>query len=340
MRRLWLAALAAAACRAAPIAVSARYPAGTNLDAREIAVEGTRIRYVEAGSGPPVVFLHGFGASIYAWRLVLDSVARAGHRVIAFDNRGFGFSGRPVTGYANRDYVRLLSALLDSLGVGEAVLVGHSMGGQIAAEFALAHPQRVRGLALLAPSGFGMRFPWLLQVARWPIAGPLASGLRGRWVTGLILRSTFANPGTVTEADVDQYYAPVAQPDYGRALRGVLRSFRFDALEGRADSLRAPTLLVWGGQDRIVPVELGHRFAMSLERVAFVVLPLAGHELAEEAPERVVELLLGFLSQGLPRIPGDLAAFVPGGTRQPSLTKSEFNYLVDLRDNAPQAGKR
>lgn len=317
-----MAALAAAACRAAPIAVSARYPVGTDLDAREIVVEGTRIRYVETGRGPPVVLLHGFGASIYAWRLLLDSVARAGHRVIAFDNRGFGFSGRPATGYANQDYVRLLAALLDSLGVAEAALVGHSMGGQIAAEFALAHPQRVRGLALLAPSGFGMRFPWLLEVARWPIAGPLVSGLRGRWVTGLILRSTFANPGTVTEADVDQYYAPVAQSDYGRALRGVLRSFRFDALSGRADALRVPTLLIWGGRDRIVPVELGHRFAMSLERVAFVILPQAGHELPEEAPERVVELLLGFLSQGLPRIPGDLATHPPSGPRQLSATRS------------------
>jgi pimeloyl-ACP methyl ester carboxylesterase len=272
-----------------------------------VVVEGTPIRYVEAGQGPPVILLHGLGASFYAWRGVLETIARAGYRAIAFDNRGFGFSGRPWTGYGNDDYVRLLASLLDSLGVPQAALVGHSMGGQIAAEFALAYPHRVTGLALLAPAGFGIRFPWLLRVARWPVVGGLAAGLRGRWITGVILRSTFADPTLVSEADVDQYYAPVADPDYGRALRGVLRSFRFDGLVGRADSLDAPTLLIWGARDRIISREEVGRLARSLNRVAFLTLPDVGHELPEEAPGKVGDLLVAFLTYGLPRVPGDLA---------------------------------
>lgn len=318
MTRVLLVALLAVGCRAAPVADSARYPAGSGLIPRTIVVLGTHIRYVDTGNGPPVVLLHGLGASIYSWHAVIEPIAAEGYRVIAFDNRGFGFSSRPAEGYGNADYVQLLGALLDSLGVGQATLVGHSMGAQIAAEFALAHPDRVRGLALLAPSGLGVRVPWMLAAARLPLVGPLIAGLRGRWVTGWILRSTYADPSLVTEADVDQYYAPVAQADFGRALRGVLRAYRFDALKGRVDSLRTPTLLLWGRRDPIIPLDFGRRFAAALPRVAFVALPETGHVLPEEAPERVTELLIGFLTEGLPRVPADLARRHPFQARQPS----------------------
>lgn len=333
-----------AACRAAPIFPGERYPAGTDLETRQVVVDGTPIRFVETGEGPAVVLLHGVGASIYAWRHTIQPLAQAGFRVIAFDNRGFGSSGKPERGYANDDYVALLDRLLDSLGVGRAALVGHSMGGQIAAEYALAHAQRVLGLALLAPSGRGIRLPVLLAAARWPVVGPVAAALRGRWVTGSILRTIYANPAAVTEEDVDQYYAPVAEVDYGRSLRGVLRAFRFDALPERLDAWPGPTLIIWGGEDRLISPTVGRELATQFARVAFVQLPDVGHAVAEEAPERVNDLLIGFLTEGLPHIPDDLARAaearsmsVPGHSSAslPGL----INQTVDLMAHAPQAGE-
>jgi len=201
--------------------------------------------------------------------------------------------------------------LLDSLGVGEAVLVGHSMGGQIAAEFAVAHPERVRALALVAATGFGIRVPILLAAARWPIVGSLTNGLRWRWITGRILRSTYADPSRVTLDDVDQYYAPVAAPDYARAVRRVLRRYRFDALPGRLAAARVPALVLWGERDRWIPPVVGRRLAAEIERVAFIVIPGAGHALPEETPDAFNRLLLEFLRHGLPRIPSDLARSAP-----------------------------
>src|SRR5204863_28486 len=99
---------------------------------KTLVVDGTPIRYIDAGAGPAVVLIHGFAASMYAWRHTIGPLAAAGYRVVAFDDRGFGFSARPATGYANADYVRLVVALLDSLHIPDAVLVGHSMGGEIA----------------------------------------------------------------------------------------------------------------------------------------------------------------------------------------------------------------
>ena len=321
-RRAAALALLAVACRADPLPPAERYPAGTAYRAREVTADGTRIRYVEAGRGPAVVMIHGFGASIYSWRHTIGPVVRAGFRVIAFDNRGFGFSGKPETGFTNADYVRLTVALLDSLGVDDAVLVGHSMGGQIAAEVALAHPHRVRGLALLGAAGYGVREPALLYMARWPFVGPVVAGFRGRWTTGVLLKSTYADPEKVTPADVDQYYAPVAEPDYGVALRGVLREYQFDALRGRMGAVRVPTLVLWGAHDGWIPPALGRRLAAELERVAFFMIAGAGHAVAEEAPDTTNRLLVTFLTEGLPRIPENLAWSTPSSLSSSSSSRS------------------
>lgn len=307
MRRLGLLLLAALGCRAPAIPASQRFPAGAPFSAREVRVEGTRIRYIETGHGIPVVLMHGLGASMYAWRKNLAPIAAAGFRVIAFDNRGFGYSDQPATGYDNESYVRLTVALLDSLHIADAVLVGHSMGGAIAAQVAIEHPERVRGLVLIGSAGLGAREPIALRIAGWPLVGRAMVALRGRGMTARLLRATYADPEKVTEADVDQYYAPTVQPDYGRALRGVLREFRFDGLLGRLEHVAAPTLLLWGEEDRLVPMGLGRMMAIGIPRAAFLSVAHAGHSVQEEAPDEVNRLIIKFLREGLPLVPRDLA---------------------------------
>jgi 4,5:9,10-diseco-3-hydroxy-5,9,17-trioxoandrosta-1(10),2-diene-4-oate hydrolase len=306
-----LLALSLAGCRATPIPASARWP-GATWETRDRVVDGTTLRVLDSGAGSAVVFVHGLGASIYAWRTVLRPVLQAGHRVVAFDNRGFGFSERPDSGYSRAAYARLVVALLDSLGIAEAVLVGHSMGGAISAQVAIDHPERVRGLVLIGSAGFGVSEPWSLRVARLPVAGRLLSGLRGRWTVAQLLRSTYADPSRLTTGDVDQYYATAAAPRSTVALRRVFREFRFDDLRGRLGRIQAPTLLIWGAQDRWIPLSLGQQMALELATGALVAIPGAGHNVQEERPEEVVPTLLAFLRQGLPRPPGNLAGIGPG----------------------------
>ena len=300
--------LLSSACRASPIPEAQRYPAGTPFRAQYRTIDGTRLRMIDSGNGTPVVFIHGIGASLYGWRYALPAVVAAGYRGVAFDNRGFGFSDKPAHGYSNAAYAHLVVALLDSLGISSAVLVGHSMGGAIAAEVALANPDRVRGMVLIDAAGYGVRWPGVLKIARWRFLGAIATTCRSRWATGRILRSTFADPHKITEADVDQYYAPVPDPDYGRALRGVLREFRFDTLGGgRLASVQTPTLILWGDADRWISISDGTRFARELPRSEFVVLQRTGHDGAEESPDQVNRLLLDFLKEGLSRIPENVA---------------------------------
>jgi pimeloyl-ACP methyl ester carboxylesterase len=314
-RWLLCVALAATACHAAPIPESQRYPAGTPFRAQYRTVDGTRLRLIDTGTGTPVVFIHGFGASMYGWRYQLPPTVAAGYRVVAIDNRGFGFSEKPAHGYTNAAYARLVVALLDSLGIASAVLVGHSMGGAIAAEVALQYPDRVRGMVLIDAAGYGVRWPGVLKLARWPFVGAVATRFRARWITARILRSTFADPSKVTEADVDQYYAPVPEPEFGRALRGVLREFTFDSLGGRLGRVQAPTLILWGDADRWIALRDGTRFARELPRSEFVVVARTGHDAPEESPDRVNRLLLDYLKEGLSRIPENVAWSSPSSPR-------------------------
>jgi pimeloyl-ACP methyl ester carboxylesterase len=305
--RLALAVTQLCACRAASIPPAARYPAGTPFVARYVRVDGTNLRYIDAGRGTPVIFLHGLGASMYAWRSNLAPVESAGFRVLAFDNRGFGFSEKPSHGYRNEDYAHILLAFMDSLHLPDAVLVGHAMGGAIAAQCAIANPGRVRGLVLIDAAGFGVREPMVLRMVGWPGVGRIASGLRSRWVTGQLLRSAYADPRRVRPEDVDQYYAPVAEPDFGRALRGVLHEFRFDALVGRLTRVQTPALVLWGERDEWIPARLGRALASELPRVAYLSVPNAGHALPEEAAAEVNRLIIGFLKDGIPAPPPDVA---------------------------------
>jgi pimeloyl-ACP methyl ester carboxylesterase len=165
----------------------------------------------------------------------------------------------------------------------------------------------VRGLVLIGSAGLGAREPPLFHVVRWPLVGPLLFAFRGRGFTERLLKATYADPRKVSDADVDQYYAPVAEPEYGRSLRAVLREFRFAGLAGRLDHIAAPTLVLWGEADRLIPIPLGRALAAGIPRAAFLSVPRAGHAVQEEAPEEVNRLLIRFLKDGLARVPGDLA---------------------------------
>ena len=310
MRR-WVAVAslgAVLACRSQPIPEGRRFPAGTPLTARYVTIDSTRIRYIDTGRGPTVVLIHGLAASMYSWRHTILPVAQSGFRVIAFDNRGFGFSDKPARGYDNKAYVDLLFGLLDSLHVSEAVLVGHSMGGAIAAEAALDRPDRVRGLVLIDAAGLAVRWPFMLRVAHWPVVGALFDRLRGRAATAGILKALYAVPSRVTAEEVDQYYAPIAEPGFGRCLRGVLGRFRFDALKDRLARVATPTLVAWGTADRLIPVAVGQSMAAQIPGALLVRFPDAGHAVPEESPEAFNEALIGFLEHGLSTPPADIAA--------------------------------
>jgi pimeloyl-ACP methyl ester carboxylesterase len=261
---------------------------------------GLRLRVVEGGpaGGEPVVMLHGWGASAFSYRHAFERLGRRGLRVIAVDLRGFGISDKPVAAgeYSLANYREDVDQLLDVLGFERASLVGHSMGGGLALHYALDRPERVRTLSLVSPSNL-VEIPLLTVPKLAPrfVARLLGRRLVPRIGIELILRwIAYGDVSLVTEATIDEYWAPTQLPGYVYAARASLSEFDWRPLSpDRAQSLAVPTVVMLGTQDRLIR---GAVVAARLLRGAAVHEFATGHCVHEELPERAYDVIARHIS--------------------------------------------
>jgi pimeloyl-ACP methyl ester carboxylesterase len=296
MRRAGRIAVAAIAAGALVVlARSSTRPAapaaGTRHQAFRVDAGAVHLRAVRAGSGQTVVLLHGYGESLLAWRALFDELTPHAD-VLALDLRGFGLSDKPPTGYATDTLAADVIGVLESLGIERAVLVGHSLGGAIAAAAAARSPERVSGLILIAPAVVGARWE-----AGWEAA---ATRLRAAVAEYERLRPHFfppRDPEWLREARAeDSRYRLDADEAYRVALQAVLREFDFAHLTAeRAGRLTMPTWVLWGELDPLFPVSEGRRLAASLPSARFRVLTRSWHRPHVERPSDVAALVVEFL---------------------------------------------
>ncbi len=242
--------------------------------------------------GSAVVLLHGLGGNAASWQPQLDGLATH-HRVLAWEMPGYGRSA-PLPEMTFATVGDALAALLDAHGIDAAHLVGHSLGAMVAQEFALAHPGRVRSLALLAGSGrFGPPGgSWQQRFVAERLA-PLDAGRRMTDIADDALPRLFAGPvDPGHRALAHAALAAVPEATYRTAL-GMLATF--DALD-RLQALRIPALLIGGDRDPMAPLEGMRRLRDALPGARLEVLEGAGHWLGLECPERLNPLLLDFLA--------------------------------------------
>lgn len=263
---------------------------------------GERVRVIEGGEGgaPPVLFVHGWGASAYYYRKLLPAVMAAGQRVIAMDLRGHGWSDKPrdaslYSGEAMADHVE---GVLDALDHPRIALVAHSLGGGVALDVARRAPDRLSSLTLLAPVGLApVRFLALARLATPGLTTPLVQYAVPPWIVPLAIRAINGTMGDFAMRDADEYWAPSRDPAFSWALRTLLHQYRLEPrTEAELDAVTAPVLVLLAGQDLLV------RPAESLARVTgrphwrTHVISRAGHVLAEEVPQQVLGDLLPHLA--------------------------------------------
>lgn len=254
---------------------------------------GIRLRVIESGSrsGPPILILPGWGCTAWLYREPLVALAAAGYRAIIVELKGQGFSDKPLapgeyTLAAMRDN---LIAALDALSIPVAGIVGHSMGASIAVHAALAAPDRVTGVALVAPVGFagvkGMAaFRALTPAFVAPALGHIASPL----VVKTMLEIVHGDLRGPTPRDVEEMRAPTRFPEYTQALRKLLHEFTWDA---RFPQLPVPHIVIVGTRDHLSPAGDADRYAGDRPPV---VIERGGHVLFSEAPGIVNAQLMGF----------------------------------------------
>jgi len=250
--------------------------------------------YSGAGSGdhPLIVLLHGFGASQFSWREVMEPLAAYGD-VVAYDRPAFGLTERPLkwkgrNPYAPESQVDLVIGLIDALGATRAVLVGNSAGGTIALQAALAHPDRVAALVLVSPAvyGGGGAPGWIKPLFWLPGVnhiGPLIAGRLGAGGDDFI-RSAWYDAAAMGPDVLPGYRAPLAIRDWEKALWELTKASGSSKLSRKLPAITMPVLVITGDTDRIVPPEQSQRLATELPAATLVVIPQSGHLAHEESP--------------------------------------------------------
>ncbi|MBM4363557.1 MAG: alpha/beta fold hydrolase [Deltaproteobacteria bacterium] len=262
--------------------------------------------YLEAGSGPPVVLLHGLAATNASMLPTLAALS-ARHRVIAPDLPGFGDSEKPRAAYDPAFFATWLLAFLDAVGAEGAHLVGNSMGGRIALEAALLSPQRVGRLGLFSPSLAFRKRRQAVPLVRFlpPDLGIVpVPVLRVQIMKGLKL--LFARPERLHdgwyEAAVDEFMRVFRTREGRFALYASARQIYLEAPFGprgfwpRVEALRVPSLFIWGDRDLLVPAGFARHVEDSVPGARSVMLPECGHVPQFEHPERANALVAEFLA--------------------------------------------
>jgi pimeloyl-ACP methyl ester carboxylesterase len=298
----------AAMHRPARRATATAAAAGTESTTHAVRVAGTRTRVLEAGRGDTVVLLHGFGDSLDTWRYVVPALARH-HHVVAADLPGFGGS-RPVTHRPLLDwYAHWCEELVATVAPrGRAVLVGNSLGGAVALDTALRTPLRVSRLVLVDCAGLGRGVPlwWRLVTAQTPLQtllGP-ATGALPRPVLQRLVAEVYANlvlhrPAEVDHSCIRDFAAHYrAAADLHRLVdlgHDVVRELSSGRLSAEARALRVPTLLLWGRNDRLVPVSHGAALQRLVPSSQLHVIDDCGHCPQLERPAELTGAIERFL---------------------------------------------
>ena len=254
-----------------------------------------RVRYIDQGEGPPVVFLHGFGSSIENWAPVLPELVDS-HRVIALDLKGFGWSGRPEGDYSPPAQSALVFELLDELGVERAAVVAHSWGSSVALQMAMRRPDRVRRLALYDAWVYADQLPATFYWARADGFGELIFGLFYDQQPNGKLAAAFYDRSRLTQPYVDTVKEMLARPGTEAAALAAVRGQRFEQWEESYSDVTKPTLLLWGREDRVSPLRYGERLVRQLPNAELEVYPRCGHFPMREAKAASNEDLATFLA--------------------------------------------
>jgi pimeloyl-ACP methyl ester carboxylesterase len=272
----------------------------------EHTLDGTHgsIRYWIARErrGVPLLFIHGYGALIEHWRRLMPLLHE--HTPCAIDLYNFGYSSRLTEPPTLETWIEQGAQVIERVLGEPAVVVGHSLGGMVAARLAHDHPRLVRGIVFVNSMGLPMQQPSPVEHAlfgaiRAPILGDmLAVFMKNSWTVRRGLEHAYHNSETVTPDLVEAFSGPLRKPGGAKGYLAVTRALHKLALDVQPGDIQQPALLIWGQEDQAMPADLATRFHREIAPQAEVqILPQTGHCPFDENPQLFADALLPWLEQ-------------------------------------------
>ncbi len=250
--------------------------------------------------GVPIVLLHGSNASLHTWE---PWVARLGgrYRIISFDFPAHGLTGPAPDGqYTTVAYAKVLDAVVANRGLTRFVLGGNSMGGGVAARYAADHPERIAGLILVDAGGqpaTGKRdIPLAFRIADTPILRDIVADFTPRWLVAGGVRGAVSVKSVMTEAAIDRYWELLRYPGNRAATLVRFRQGYGSVAPAELARIDAPVLILWGREDRFIPVASAAYFAHALPHSRTIIYDGVGHLPMEEIPDRSASDVAAFVA--------------------------------------------
>jgi pimeloyl-ACP methyl ester carboxylesterase len=285
---------------------------GAAPNAAVVTAEGRRTVIATAGrsSDPALILVHGFGGSTFGWRHVMEPLAASGWYVVALDLPGFGLAEKGWgQSYEHESQAGFVLSVMDQMNIQDAVIAGHSMGGNVVSWVAALAPERVRGLALIdaaivspaltrnTAAATALSLPPLQRATRILIRSAFTEATFGE-----LLSSAFAVKSAATPETIRGYAAASRLPEWDAALLGIIRDASANALPSSIGEIverpdaPIPTLILWGADDSWVPLSAGESLRDALPAATYVVLPGLGHVPFEEDPEAFTQAMQEWLA--------------------------------------------
>lgn len=260
-------------------------------------INGTKIHYISRGQGKPLILIHGFGASTFTWRKNINSLASKGFKVWALDQKGFGLSDKPVSSeYSLKAQAKLIKKFMDEKKIEKAVLVGSSMGGAVLINFATLYPQRAKKLILIDSAGYQKGPPpWIASAPLKPFLKMFVRATAlNKTIFTLSARRAYYNDKIITPELIDGYYLPLKIPGAEEALYEMASQNDLPLVKNRIKKVKVPTLIIWGKEDRIIPVKNAYWFHRDIQGSKLTIIEKCGHSPQEEKPAQVNQLIVEF----------------------------------------------
>jgi len=263
-----------------------------------VLLDGKSTHFIEKGEGEPVILIHGFNMDVNTWLLNIDTLAKK-YKIYALDLWGFGFSTREPLEVGYELFVQQVHLFMETQGIRKASLVGHSMGGGTAIQYCLLHPEKVNKLVLVDTTGFPNPLPFRAKIFNLPGVGETLLRLKTDRIRRKNLEDLWIhNTEMLTDPLFERFTRFQKIEGTSKVMLAVLRKEFFHTLGSEIQQLgtmNIPTMIVWGRNDKSVPLEIGKTISQILEGSRFQVIDHAGHLPNFECPDQFNDLVAGFL---------------------------------------------